>query len=195
MAIQAVVAWKATHRPIDFRSIQKENLPLEVSIGRHLSANDDAQRQLALPLLKLTRSLEAKNPALAQELRKELWTWSVPEADQELMRRLTSCTPVLSDLTAAMTRRDSLVANHPSELAALAKGDGWRAALAAVLLNNQKRAEALLSQGDDGTRIALLASARMLRVPLNLGKVALLSLRSRDLAQAADAYLKAAKEF
>jgi hypothetical protein len=190
-AIQAFALWSVQHRFARWDSDEVQALPLKVGIGMHLSENDRIRGQLAAPLLKRARSFEIRNPTLSETLRKEVWSWPVAEGDGELIRRLTSCEPLLSDLQASLFRRTSLVANHKPELDKFAKGSGWRAALASVLLEDTKQANDLLVKGDDETRLAVLASARMRHFPLDFGKVALFALKGRNLALAADRYLKA----
>jgi len=160
-------------------------------IGRHLLSNCEVRPLLARACLKRARSQEDRHPRESENLRKEVWKWDVPEADQELIRRLNTSIPLLSDLQAAVNRRTSLVAHHQDELAKFSMESGWRAGLASVLLEDSDRSNILLTKSDNETRVAILATARMLHFPLDFGKVALLSLRNRDLALAADRYLKA----
>jgi len=188
--LSAYALWTSRAGNNVFLAVQKRELSQEVSLGWHLSKNPDAQRELSPALLKRARSLQASSPALAEALRKLLWSWPVPEGDEELIRRLDSEDLRLSDLTTAIAHREALRARHRAALQRFAWGEDWRAGLAAALLEDPLRIQGLLAKGGADARLAIVATARILHLRLPLGLVALLALQGRDLALAADQYLK-----
>jgi hypothetical protein len=170
----------------------KEGISPEIRIGSQLALNAETQRRLADPLLKRAQSLEEGQPDLAESIRKLVWSWPVPEREADILRRLASDRIRPSDIRAALEHRDLLVAQHGQALRAFSQEQGWRAGLAAVLLDDAPRMKQLVSHGSPEASLALLAGARRLRVPLPTGPVALLALKGGDMVAAADAYLKSA---
>lgn len=183
--------WMGQNGEMTMVHVLKGEIPQDIRIGECLAKKMNSQKELASEVLHQARALEEKEPFLAEQLREILWSWPVPEADEEVLRRLDSKQILPSDVRAAVDRKVRLVANCEVHLSRLSKGTDWRAGLASVLREDPERSRELLSKGNATTRLAILSAARILHVSLPLGQVALLSKEGRELARAADLYLKA----
>jgi hypothetical protein len=176
-------------------SIEQRGISREVLLGWHFIMNQEVQIQLASALFKHARRLERGSPEVAEALRKLLWKHRVPEGDTEIIRRLGDSDLRLSDALAAVSHRDLVKQNHREALERFSQDKGWRGGMAAALLDDSARMNHLLTQGSPDARLALVATARLARVKLPLGSVAVQALQGRTLARAADLYLKAASGF
>jgi len=176
-------------------SIEQREIPREVILGWHFLMNQEVRIRMAPTLFEHARKLEKGSPEVAEALRKLLWKHRVPEGDTEIVRRLGDSDLRLSDALAAVSHRDLVKQNHREALERFSQDKGWRGGMAAALLEDTARIRHLLAQGSPDARLALLATARLARVKLPAGHVALQSLEGRTLARAADLYLKAASGF
>lgn len=165
---------------------------LSVGIGMYLARLKDVPESLAAEALARVRPLRAKNPEAARSLLEITQGWQARQVDLDLLRRIAAHEADAATIAQALERREKLRETVGSELGALTGESGSAQAVAAVLLADRSLAEGILASNDSSAKIALLACARLVQMPLNVMQVGLL-LRSRkpDLAAAAERYLLA----
>lgn len=175
-----------------YRFSHDEPLPLPLSIGKYLVEQKDAPDSLARAVLARAEALRRQNPALSRALYDVAEGWQVKQVDQDLLRRIGAGTAGVSTIVNALRRSVKLRENVSAEIQILAGAGGAAQGVAAVLLENEGLAQTILSSHDEPAKLALLACARLNRLPLPIAQVSLLTRgRSPDLRLAAERYLQA----
>lgn len=116
---------------------------------------------------------------------------SAKTALREIMTDLKSNRIDVNLILEALKRRKELREYHGSELRALLSRGGTLSGLAAIILRNETAKNRILIGQDPEARLALLACGRMVREPMSLKKISLLSREDEILTRAVDLYLEA----
>jgi hypothetical protein len=175
-----------------YRSGAGELLPLPVSIGKYLAGKQDAPDSLITAALERVRDLQQKNPALASALLQITQGWQTRRVDLDMLQRIATGTADAGTIANALGRRAELVKSVGAELQSLVSAGGAAQGIAAVLADDEALAQHILGSEDTVARMALLACARLVRMPLNTAQVGpLLESKTQPLSLAAERYLLA----
>lgn len=164
----------------------------KLSIGGYLANRwDEPDEEVARRLVARMKELRTSNFPVSQSLWLVIHTWPTSAVDQEIVRRVTAGTVDEIVLRSALQRRESLRRNTKKDLKNLGDRGGARSGIAACLIGAPERYARILDDSDPAAQRALLACARLVRVPLPVPKVGkLLKFANDGVAMAAESYLE-----
>jgi hypothetical protein len=167
-----------------------EPLPLQISIGRILSDDETlpCPEGLAVRLFARVKALRKTQPQVAKEMLNIVQGVPLPVAYQFLAQRIGEGWVDVEALKLALESTAELRQHASSGLYPLLEHGGYPAGIAAALLDDAAHRNAILQGQDTKAQLALLASARYLRLALPLDLVAAL-FREKTLAVAVENYL------
>ncbi|KXK02073.1 MAG: hypothetical protein UZ17_ACD001001442 [Acidobacteria bacterium OLB17] len=136
-------------------------------------------------------ALEAREPLVAQQLRKTSLEWLLPPIDSMSIRDVKRGTADQEEVLRVLARRKTLVERHANEVFDLAGGSPAARAISACVLEDTGAYEAILNGADQSAKRALYACGRLVRAKLPLAK-AIAAAKGPDkvIAAAAEAFLE-----
>ena len=175
-----------------YRMPGEEQLTVQLSIGRYFANATEVPEALVNAVLVRAENLKSENPSLAQELIKIAHTWQGSNVDRDLIRRIANGSADAGTIHKAFERKPKFHESLRTEIQSLSAASGAAQGVGAVLLEDSGLAQGILTSRDQVAQIALLASARLIQMPLPIELVSPL-LRSKNslLALAAEVYLLA----
>lgn len=175
-----------------YRSGGDEPLPLDVGIGKYLVRQKDAPDSLVRAVLARAEALRQKSPALSRALYGVAEGWQAKQVAQDMLRRIGTGAADASTVASALRRSAELREGVTADIQILAAAGGAAQGVAAVLLEDEGLALTILSSHDEAAKLALVACARLNRMPLPIAQVGALTRgRNPDLRLAAERYLLA----
>jgi hypothetical protein len=175
-----------------YRLGDDDALPVTVSIGKYLAYQKEVPDSLAAEVLARAESLRKKNPAVARALLEVAERWQTRRVELDVVRRIGEGKADPATIATALGRRDELREAAGTELRLLAGSNGPAQGVAVVLLGDEVLAQNVLGGRDKLAQVALLASARLVQMPLAVAHIgALLGDKDELLALAAERYLLA----
>lgn len=174
------------------RGPDEEPLSLPLSLGKYLATLKNVPGSLVDTVLVRAESLSAENPPLSKKLVEIAHEWQGSQIDRDMIRRIANGSADAKIIEKTLSRRSQFDEELRSEAQGLAAVSGAAQGVGAVLLDDALLADGILNGKDQPAKIGLLASARMVQMPLPLALVGPL-LESKDplLALAAENYLLA----
>ncbi|HYG79398.1 MAG TPA: HEAT repeat domain-containing protein, partial [Pyrinomonadaceae bacterium] len=175
-----------------YRAYGDHALPVPVSVGRYLAYEKEVPDGLAAEVLARAESLRKEKPAVARALLGVAERWRMRRVALDMVRRIGEGKADSATIATALGRRDELREAAGAELRLLAGAGGTAQGVAAVMLGDEVLAQNVLGSADRLAQTALLASARLVQMPLPAAQVgALLGSPDELLALAAERYLLA----
>lgn len=175
-----------------YRFGSSDPLPLPVSVGEYVARREDVPDSLAAAVLDRAEGLRVKNPALARALYEVAEGWQTRRVESDVLRRIAEGWADADTIARTLLRRDRLQKDFGAELRLLAGAGGAAQGVAVALLGDEVLAQNVLGSKDRLAQTALLASARLVQMPLPAAQVgALLGGREELTALAAERYLLA----
>ena len=159
-------------------------------IGAMLTRFGGPKPHLRERVLARASSLASKNSEASRILFELARSWPPKNAERVWIDELSKASIRAADLTKLLARRNQLE-SHRDALNAIAERGGVASGCAAVLLNDQELMTSMLKGIDSQAQQAVLACARLLRVPLSLKLVEPLLYATAPIREAATAYLTA----
>lgn len=162
-----------------------------VGIGETVSDSEYARDEVAARLLGEMAGPLSSNTEACQMLSRILSRWPVPSADRHFVGLITTGAIGLDNLVPLLAHRESVAAHAGPELHALVRRGGAKAGVAAALVGDADIIQAILSGRDPHAHRALLACARVIRLPLPVGEIGqLLDRADESVSLAAERYLE-----
>lgn len=168
--------------------------PAEVSsmLGQQLAMSAEISDTLARAIVDRIDVLDEKDPGLAASYRGLILKWQNPVFNVLLLHDLKRDAADPNTIVRLLSQRKELRENHAADVFDLQKGKPVAVGVAACLVEDAAGFETILDSADADTKTAMLACARLIRVPLPLAKVAEnLKAKPEILQIAAERYLEA----
>lgn len=167
-------------------------IPIEVSVGGFISRDEEPDDMLILRAIERIKVLRRTNPPVADELTGIMRKWKNRLVDLEMLDWMKTGKADIPTILKLLANRKDLQKRIPSELSAMRTIDGLPRGLSAILAEDQSEVYNILKNADPATQIAVLAGARLIRLPISVSEVApFLSSPNKTLALAAERYLEA----
>lgn len=152
---------------------------VQASIGKalvleHLIAQHHVTDDVLAGVLKRCTELRSSQPDVAKNLWIIAQEFDTPAISVAIAERIAARTADLDTLLTALERRAGLKSNASAVLKPLISRGGYAAGISAVLLSDTGAEASILKSKDTEARIGLMASARMVREPLELKPTAAL---------------------
>ena len=160
-------------------------------LSQQLMGAAEISDELARAIVDRIESLDARDPKLAAGYRRAILRWQNAVINILLLRDLKRDIAGPDTIVRLLGQRKNLREQQSSDVSDLRTGKPAGVGIAACILDDPNDYAAILESGETETRIAMLACARLLRVPLTVGKVAE-NLKSQNqlLQLAAERYLE-----
>lgn len=166
-------------------------IPVEISLGMFLKNDEEPSDGLVLRTIGRIKVLEKTKPEIAAILLEILQNWENPLIDLEMLGWMNSSKTNVELVLKLLTKRGEMRERIPNELALWRGKSSILRAFCSVLLEDKSEFSAILREADAETSTALLAFARLVRVPLPVREVAgLIKNQNKMLALAAERYLE-----
>ncbi|MBV6497275.1 MAG: hypothetical protein DCC44_08700 [Acidobacteria bacterium] len=165
---------------------------LKAGLAEQLSQDPNLiTEELAAAVVARIDALEAREPLVAQQLRKTALDWVLPPIDSMAIRDIKRGIADQEEVLRVLARRKELGEKNSSELTDLRSGPPLAVAIGACALGDESGYEAILNGADPTAKRALFACARLVRAQLPLAKVfAIAKGADKLLSAAAVAYLE-----
>ena len=168
--------------------------PAQIKAGLAEQLSQDPSlitEELAAAVVARIDTLDAREPFVAQQLRKIALEWVLPPIDSMTIRDVKRGIAEQEEILRVLARRKELAEKNSSEITDLRSGPPLAAAVGACALGDEGGYEAILNGADATAKRALFACARLVRGQLPLAK-AVGAAKGADklLAAAAAAYLE-----
>lgn len=147
-------------------------LPIEISVAVYLSNSAEPSENFIHLLLERIEALEKTNPGLAKSLEKIALRWENRALEAATMRRIAAGKADLETILLVLARREKLRERAAGDLSALFNGNAAARGIGAVVSGDEATMLGVLSQPETEAKIALLATARLVRAPLPVAEVA-----------------------
>jgi hypothetical protein len=171
--------------PLSSATPQRAEAIIGMSVAMRMRDRDD----VATLVIERAGELEKAKPAVASMMREVIQSWNVPSVHTMLLHHIEAGTAGAGMIEAALHHREQMSASHDVGLRRLLAGGGTRAGIAAVLTGDQSALRRVLDGGDRQAQRALLACARLERVPIPIASVSTLFGHSPELDAAAESWL------
>ncbi len=178
-AVESLVALsRELNRPGGEARVQQSSfgapaLSLPVALGLFLSEREVPPKEAIIErALRRAALLQGTEPKLANRIRALFDHWPSAAADRNLVQRLAAGQLDVEGITSALSKAAPLQKTVARELCDVAGGTGMSAGVAAILCPSTEHAARILITTDQAAQAGLLASARLLRRPLELDRVA-----------------------
>lgn len=165
-------------------------LSLQEAIGTQLMATDTVGDDLVRAVIERMDSLERRDPATADRLRKVVQGWSGPAVNMMMLRDLKNGKSNSDAVIKLLANRKELREKQPTDVFDLRTGNAIAIGFAGCILEDTNDMASLLASGNNAATAAMLACARLIRAELPVEAVVpLLKSTDRGLALAAERYL------
>jgi hypothetical protein len=141
-------------------------IPLPIIIGSELEKSTNVSLALFQLVLARAETLKQTAPKLSQKLLEIAHGWSGRQIDLDIINRIANGTIDAATLAKQLENREKFRERMKPEIQGLLAAKGWAPGVAAALLEDAIVAQTVLASGSEAARIALLASARLVQMPL-----------------------------
>jgi hypothetical protein len=162
-------------------------------LGQQLMDNGgEVTDDLARSVAQRVSDLDKRDPQLAQAYRTVVMQWANGPVDILFLNDLKHGVATTEALVRLLATRKDLKQRLPGDVAALRTGVPRSVGFAACMLEDKAEFDPIIENAEPDAKIALLACGRLLRLEMDVTKVAkLLNAKEPLLVEAAEAYLKA----
>ncbi|QYO67637.1 HEAT repeat domain-containing protein [Leptolyngbya sp. 7M] len=164
---------------------------LRVMLGLHLSQMESVSEELVRAVVDRVGTLRRPEPKVASAMQQLTLGWKGPAIYSFHLRDLKNGIADGNEILKLLGERAVIREQQPSDIYDLRSGSAMGIGIAGCLLEDTNEMASLLS-GDNRVAVtAMLACARLLRLPLSVSQVApLLKSSDKRLAEAAERYLE-----
>lgn len=141
-------------------------------LSEQLSQSPEITDELARAIVDRIEVLDTKDAKLAGAYRKMILKWQNSAINLLLLRDLKRGVADADTMIRLLGQRKALREKQSSDVFEARTGKGTAVGIAACLLDDTTEYIAILENGDNDTKTAMLACARLIRAPLPVAKVA-----------------------
>lgn len=165
---------------------------INMLLGQQIIQSSEITDLLARAIVDRIEVLDEKDPSLAAAFRALILKWPNSVFNVLLLHDLKSDAADTDTIVRLLSQRKELREKQAGDVFDLQSGKPVAVGIAACLLEDPAGFETLLDSGEAESKTAMLACARLIRVPLPIAKVAEnLKLKPEILQVAAERYLEA----
>lgn len=180
-----------THHYVPPEPKPLDETELKYLVGSQLVSIDDPSENLIRAMADRIVIHDKRDPVLAQTLRKIMLGWKGTAVNALLLRDLKAGKLDADAILKLLSIRKTLREKQLPDVTDIRTGGKAAIGIAACLLEEKADYDAILTNGSDETKIALLACGRLIRAPLPVQKAALLiKSPNRILAVGAERFLE-----
>jgi hypothetical protein len=174
-----------------FRSQTFNPNDLKLLLGSQLVGLEEPSDQLVKAVIDRINFHEKKNPQLAAAMRQIIQNWKGAAINALLLRDLKDGKSNLAAIVKLLILRREMREKQPADVTDIRAGNATALGISACLLEQSADYDAILDNGNDEAKTAMLACARLIRAALPVSKVAEnLKSANKLLALAAERYLE-----
>ena len=159
--------YAANSRPGNITAAETKQL-----LSQQLMGASEISDELARAIVDRIELLDSKDPKLAGGYRRAILRWQNAVINLLLLSDVKRDIAGPDTIVRLLGQRKDLREKQSSDVSDLRTGKPAGVGIAACILDDTNDYEAILDSGETETRIAMLACARLLRVPLPVSKVA-----------------------
>lgn len=164
---------------------------LKQLLGSQVMSLEEPSDELVKAVIDRINFHEKKNPQIAAALRRIIQNWKGAAINALLLRDLRDGRSNLPAIVKLLILRREIREKQPDDINNIRAGNATALGISACLLEQSADYDAILDGGNDETKTAMLACARLIRAELPIGKVAAnLKASNKLLALAAERYLE-----
>ena len=162
----------------------------EGMLGSAVAEDKNPDEELVHAVMDRIERLERSEPATALGLRTFAANWTGPAVDTMRLRELRRGKSDVNTIVLMLADRKRLRETQMNNVLDVAGGPRWAAAVGACILEDRMLMEQMLEAGREGAA-AVLACARLIRAPLDIGKAtAVMNGTDPRASKAAEYYLE-----
>ncbi|HSU26041.1 MAG TPA: hypothetical protein VLI65_08675, partial [Pyrinomonadaceae bacterium] len=145
---------------------------IKLLLSQQLMQSTEISDDLARAIVDRIEALDSRDPKLAAGYRRAILRWQNAVINILLLRDLKRDIAGADTIVRLLGQRKDLREKQSSDVFDLKTGRPAGVGIAACILDDANDYAAILESGETETRIAMLGCARLLRVPLDVNKVA-----------------------